>query len=107
MNCDNCNASMKRRIVDYEMFGVKLGKFEAIACDKCGEKLFDEETSNKIDRAAKEKGIWGLQVVTKVGKTGDSFDVRINKKLADFVGLAKGQEIVIYPEGKNKLVIFL
>ncbi|HLC75198.1 MAG TPA: hypothetical protein VJH88_05090 [Candidatus Nanoarchaeia archaeon] len=31
--------------------------------------------------------------------------IRIAKKLADFVGLKKGLEVTLHPEGKNKLVI--
>lgn len=42
---------------------------------------------------------------TKIGQVGNSIDVKINKKLAQFAGFKKGEEVRVYPEGKNKLVI--
>lgn len=107
MKCDNCNINMKKKRVDYNFLGFNLGKFEAFVCERCNEQLFDEAISTKIDKAAKDKGLWGLQSTTKIGRTGDSFDVRINKKLATLLKLKKGQEVRIYPEGSEKIVISL
>ncbi|MBI5391252.1 YgiT-type zinc finger protein [Candidatus Woesearchaeota archaeon] len=90
---------------DFKMYGVNLGKFDAEVCDQCGETLFSESSSDKIDVAARKAGVWGLEAETTVGEVGNSLDVRINKKLAAFVGLTKGTPIRIYPEGKKKVVI--
>ncbi|MBI4148126.1 hypothetical protein HY490_02440 [Candidatus Woesearchaeota archaeon] len=74
---------------------------------KCGEELFDEKTSDRIDEVAKKKGLWGLAARTKVGKVGTSIAVTINKSIAQFMNLQKGKEVYVHPESKRKLVIEL
>ncbi len=86
------------------MFGVYLGEFEAEACDKCGEIFNDEDTTQKIEDIAKEKGIWGLGATTKITKTGNSLAVRIPKKIADYLNVKDGEEVFIHPE-KDKIVV--
>ena len=103
--CEECGGKIIRKMVDYILLGENLGKFPAEVCAKCGEQVFDEEVSGKIDVIAKQKGLWGLQAKTRVGKIGNSFNVLINSKIAKFLELKKGEEVVVYPESKNKLVI--
>ena len=103
--CDECSGKLVEKSVDFKMFGVSIGKFPAEVCTKCGEEVFTEEVSEKIDAAAKGKDLFGLAAKTTVGKSGDSLDIRISKKVAEFVNLQKGQTVLVAPEGKNKIVI--
>ena len=103
--CEECGGKIIHKLVDYVLLGENLGKFPADVCTKCGEQVFDEEVSGKIDIIAKQKGLWGLQAKTRIGKIGNSFNVLINSKIAKFLDLKKGEEVVVYPESKNKLVI--
>ena len=96
---------MVHKKVDYSLYGISLGKFSAQVCDKCNENYFSEETSREITKKAKEKGLWGLGHKTKIGQAGSTLDIRLNKNLIKFLGLKKGEEITIYPESKNKLII--
>jgi hypothetical protein len=105
--CWECNVMMKEKLVDYELFGIRLGKFPALVCKKCGDVLFSEETSDKICRIAKKKGLWGLQARTRIGEAGKTLDVRFPKRLIDFFDLKKGEEVTLTPEGKKKIVITL
>jgi len=105
--CWECKGKVVKRKADFSIYGVNLGKFPAEVCSKCGEVVFDEETSNKIDSIAKAKGLWGLEARTKVGQAGDSLIIRINKKLAKFLDLKKGEEVTVAPENKVKAVIML
>lgn len=105
--CDKCNGKIIKTKVDYILFGVNLGEFPAEVCTKCGEKLFSEETTDSILETAKKNGLWGLHSKSKVGIVGNSLDIKINKRIADFIGLKKGKEVEIYPEDKHKLVILL
>ena len=105
--CWECNGKMKDKNVDYSLYGIKIGNFPAKVCEKCNETYFSEETSKKITQTAKQKGLWGLQAKTKVGKVGTTLDIRLPKKIIDFLKLKKGEEVTIYPENKNKLVISL
>ncbi|MEA3513973.1 MAG: hypothetical protein U9R34_00690 [Nanoarchaeota archaeon] len=52
-----------------------------------------------------QKKIWGLQVKTKIGQAGLTLDIRLPKKIINFLKLKKGEEVTIYPESEHKLVI--
>ena len=96
--------ALRRGMVQEKMFGADLGKFPAEICNACGESFTDEETTKRIEAAAKRKGVWGLGKKTKVTKTGNSLAVRIPKDIAVYLNLKDGSEVYIHPEG-NKLVI--
>ena len=87
------------------MYSVLLGKFLAQVCTRCGEEVFSEETSDEIERITKEKGLYALEARTKIGVSGNCLDIRVNQKIANFLSLRKGKEVVIYPESKNKLIV--
>ena len=103
--CDECGGTIVQKKTDFSLYGQSLGMFPAQVCSKCGETVFTEEVSDKIDIIAKEKGLWGLDLTTKVSQAGDSLMIRINKKLADFMGLKKGEEVHIHPQNKKRIVI--
>ena len=105
MKCPICVKSiLKKGKIKESMFGVYLGEFPAEICSECGESFTDSETTKKIEEAAKEKGIWGLGIMTRITKTGNSLAVRIPKKIVDYLNLKDGEEAYIHPE-KNKLII--
>ena len=103
--CWECDAAMVHKKVDYSLHGVKIGKFPALVCATCGESYFSEETSKKITEITKERGLWGLAAKTKIGQAGSTLDIRLNKKIIDFMKLKKGKEVNIYPESNNRLII--
>ena len=104
--CYECGIGvLTNKEVPYALHGVQLGIFKAEVCSNCGEKFFSTETSKKIEEAAKKHKLWGMHSTTRVGQSGNSLDIRIAKPLAEFVGLSKGMEVLVHPEGKNRLVI--
>ncbi len=105
MECPICEKNMERKKVPYNVGSVKLGTFDADVCPSCGEVFFTEESSDAIDRKAKESGLWGLEKRSKIGYSGNSLIVRIPKKVAEFMKLKKGEDILIKPEDKKRLVI--
>ncbi len=105
MKCPICGKGiLKKEKVKEEMFGIYLGEFPAEVCNKCGESFTDEETTKKIEQAAKKKGIWGLGVKTKITRTGNSLAVRIPKKIVKFLKLKEGEDAYLHPD-KNKIVV--
>ncbi len=103
--CPICEkGNLEKKKIKEQMFGVYLGEFLAEVCDECNESFTDEETTKKIEEAAKEKGIWGLGVKTKITKTGNSLAVRIPKKIADFLNLKEGIEAYIHPDAGRVIV---
>ncbi|MBI4448993.1 hypothetical protein HY641_03135 [Candidatus Woesearchaeota archaeon] len=103
--CEECGGKIINKKVDYMLLGQSLGKFDAQVCTTCGEVCYEEEVSKEMTRIAKEKGLWGLSATTKVGQTGDSLDVRLSKRIVDFVGIKKGTEVTIQPVNKHKIEI--
>jgi len=103
--CWECGKEMIKKPVEYKLHGVLLGKFSALVCESCHETIFSEETSRAITAVAKQKGLWGLQAKTKLGLAGKTLDVRLPKKIIEFMKLKKGAEVTITPENKNKLTI--
>lgn len=104
--CYECKQGrLKTEKVEYDYCGVNLGRFSAEVCNSCGQQFFSEETSDRIEDKAKRAGVWGLGITTRVGRSGNTLDIRIAKPLADFVGLSKGKEVLIRPEGRHRLVI--
>ena len=57
--CEECAGRIVRRNVEFELYGVSLGKFPADVCLKCGEEVFDEQASDRIDEIAKKKRTLG------------------------------------------------
>ncbi len=46
---------LQNKKVDFMLYGEKIGLFDAEVCTICGERFFDEKTSEKIDQATKAK----------------------------------------------------
>ena len=105
--CPLCSGVMVEKEVDFSLYGEQLGKFKADVCSKCGEEFFNEESSDKIDEVARKKGLYGLEATTTISEVGNNMAVRINKKLAEFLNIKKGEEARIYPESKNRLIVDL
>jgi len=103
--CEECSGKILHKKVEYTLYGVSLGYFSAQVCAKCKEVCYDEEVSREMTRIAKEKGIYDLTTKTKVGKVGDSLDIRLNKKMAEFMGIEKGMEATIHPVNRHKIEI--
>lgn len=106
MKCFTCGKSeLARKKVEYTQFGMSLGRFDALVCPQCGETVFEGNTSEQIEKKAKELGIWGLARKTRIGTSGSSLDVKLPKQIAEFLNLKKGQEVVIEPTAKRKIEI--
>ncbi len=101
--CEEGELSNKK--IDYCLYGVKLGKFDAEICSRCGEVFFAEETSNKMTKLAKQKGLWGLASQTKIGQSGTTLDIRLPKSIINFMQLKKGEDVRIYPEDRHRIIV--
>ena len=105
--CEECGGTVVHKKVPYSLYGVELGEYPAEVCKSCGEVVFDEHVSDAIEAMTKRKGLYGLGVKTKVGKVGNSLDIRIGKEIVEFTQLKKGEVVTVIPESKKKIVILL
>ncbi len=53
--CEECGGQITTEHVEFSMYEVLLGSFPAEVCTKCGEEVFDEKTSEEIEKIAKKK----------------------------------------------------
>lgn len=93
--------------IPYALYGVSIGKFEGEQCNKCGESFYSESVFDEMTKKVKKLGLWGLETKTKLTKVGNSYDIRLNKKLINFLGIGKGKEVTVVPENKKKIVVSL
>ncbi len=105
MLCPMCNSKLKKGKIKEEYLGHDLGDFEGFICTKCGETLLNEESVKAAQEKARDLGIFGLAEKTTIAKSGNSLVVRIKKKLADYLNLVEGEQVVVHPEGKKKIVV--
>ena len=106
--CPVCGkGDLRRKRVREEMFGIALGAYDAEVCDGCGEVFFTGESVDQIQARAKELGIWGLASKVKVARSGNSLVVRIPSPLARYLNLRSGQEVLVAPDQKHRLVLDL
>lgn len=108
IRCTNCNmGTYDKKKVPYVFIGEKLGSYDALVCNHCGETLFEASSSDKIEAEVKKRGLWGLRARSKVSEVGNALDVRIPKALADFLSLHKGKEVVLEPIDRNRLQVIV
>src|SRR5712691_3068110 len=107
-SCPVCaKGKLRRGKVREEMVGVDLGEYPADICDSCGESFVDQEAMKKIEARAKEMGLWGLAKKVSIAKSGNSLVVRIPAELARFLKLKGGEDALVRPEGREKIVVEL
>lgn len=106
--CPACSkGALRRGKVREEMFGVDLGEYPAEICDACGESFVDQDAMKEIEARAKKAGLWGLAKKVSIAKSGNSLVVRIPAELARFLHLKGGEEALVRPEGREKIVVEL
>lgn len=103
--CPECDGKIEEKKMSYILVGVDLGKFPTLICNKCGEQFYEDSVLCCIDEAAKKNGLWGLEHRTKLNVLGNSLAVRLSKNQINFGKLKKGEDVLVYPESKNKYII--
>jgi len=108
VECPVCGkGKLRRGKVREEMFGVDLGEYPAEICNSCGESFVDEDAMKRIEARAKDLGLWGLAKKVSIAKSGNSLVVRIPAELARFLRLKGGEDALVRPEGREKIVVEL
>lgn len=104
--CYECRkGNLKKKKVEYKLYGIVIGEYQAEVCDKCGETYFDSNALEKIEKKTKELGLFGLRKRVKVGTSGNALDIKLSKRFVDFFNIKKGQEVEIEPVDKNRFEV--
>ncbi|MFA4887799.1 MAG: hypothetical protein WC595_06320 [Candidatus Nanoarchaeia archaeon] len=59
--CEECGGKIEWKQTEYILYNHSFGLFPTMVCTKCGEEVFDQETSLEIEQAVKKAGLWGLE----------------------------------------------
>ncbi|MEW6063398.1 MAG: hypothetical protein AB1571_03480 [Nanoarchaeota archaeon] len=103
--CELCKGIVELKTVPFNLYGIKLGEYPARVCQKCGDKIFDAKTFNLMEAKAKKLGLYGLTSRATVTRHGNSIAVTIGKRVAEFIKLKKGEHVLLYPEGRERLIV--
>lgn len=104
--CYECEqGKLVKKNVEYEQYGVGIGKYPAKVCSKCGEVFFGGETVEKIELELKKRNLWGLGMKTQIGTSGNSLDLKLAKRLTNFFHLQKGQSVFIEPKAMDRFEV--
>lgn len=88
--------------------GIDCGILDMEFCLKCGEQYLPEESMTLVEKKLKEEGLWGVKRrEVNLWKSGSSVLLRIPKDIAEILSLKPNEKVIIYPEGKKKLIINL
>lgn len=98
-------ATLRRSRVREAMFGVDLGEFEAETCPACEESFLSEAAMLELEQRARKAGVWGLGEKVKVTRSGNSLMLRIPSELARFLKIKPRTEVVVHPEGEDRIVV--
>lgn len=103
-----CGGKVKWKKDKVIVEGVECGILDVEYCASCGEEYFPEETMEIVEKKLKAKGLWGVQPrKVNLWRSGKSVVLRIPKELTDELDLKPNEEVTIYAEGKNKIVVNL
>lgn len=106
VRCPVCEkGTLHKGTVKETLFGIELGEFEGEICDKCNETFLAEAAMKEIETKAKSIGLWGLSKKVKIVRTGNSLSIRIPAQIARYLKLKEGEEVVLYPEGPEKIIV--
>lgn len=106
--CPVCGkGALRSKRVREVMFGVDLGTYDGEVCDSCGENFLGSTAMDAIEGRAKELGIWGLGTKVKVVRSGNSLVVRIPAPLARYLKIKSGQDVMVSPDTRKRLVLEL
>ena len=88
---------------EVEFFGIDFGIKKCEICKNCNAEYLDNETMRNIENDIKKRGVFGLEKLVKVTKSGNSIVIRIPPEIAKFSDIDYKSIIRIFPVSKNKI----
>lgn len=114
--CPICSGEISKVETSLSLFNdkIKINPIIGFECTECNEIFIDEDESKRVDRLTNtpyyKNQIENIQKTQlrlrrKIGFSGRSLIVRIPKDIELNCQIRDGDEIDIYVEGKNKIII--
>nr|MDO8116838.1 YgiT-type zinc finger protein [Candidatus Sigynarchaeota archaeon] len=105
IKCPECNGDLEQSEHDVEIFGRIIGNFKCEICKVCGSTFLDDDVMQQVEEKTKEMKIFGLEKMSKVGSSGNSLIIRINKVLAEYLQLNENSNVRVYPIDKRRFIV--
>jgi hypothetical protein len=94
----------RRTRCDYEQYGIVIRNVPCFKCSRCGDEIFSPEQvrfiREKIQQFAPQ-----IKVARKISKAGKRPAIYLPERIVEAMGLGSGDEVMIYLEGKKRIVI--
>jgi len=104
--CYECEKGrLIKKNIEYEQYGISIGKYPAEVCSRCGETFFSSDAVEKIEQELKKRNLWGLGMKASIGTSGNSLDLKLAKRLINFFHLQKGQSVFIEPKAMDRFEV--
>jgi len=114
--CPICGGEVKKIETSLSLFNgnIQINPILGFECNKCNEIFIDEEESRRIDSLTNTKYYreaidnirkYQLRLRRRVSYSGRSLVIRIPKDIERVLSIKEGEEVEIYPEGKDKIII--
>ena len=98
-----CGGELVNSQCEVEFFGIDFGIKKCEVCKNCNAEYLDNETMKEIEKEIKKRGIFGLEKMVKVTKSGNSIVIRIPPEIAKFSDIDYKSIIRIFPVSRNKI----
>lgn len=114
--CPLCGGDVTKIETSLSLFNgkIQINPIIGFECAKCNEIFIDEDESKRIDRLTNTPYYRDqienirknqLRLRRKIGFSGRSLIIRIPKDIENVCQIRNGDEVEIYIEGKNKIII--
>lgn len=102
MECPLCEkGQLKKQLVPVEKYGTFVGVFRADVCSACGEQIFSEKESARIEAKIKALDLWGLPVQSRIYRVGGNYVVSIKKTVADALEIHRPTQVKLIPQARK------
>lgn len=103
-----CGGKLEWKTDKIIVSGIDCGILDIEYCKKCGEEYLPEESMYIVEEKLKDAEIWGIKrKEATLWKSGNSVLIRIPKEISDNLDLKPDEKVIIYQEGKKRLIIDL
>jgi len=98
-----CGGDLIKSQCEVEFFGVDFGVRNCEICKECNAEYLNNEIMQEIEQEVKKRGIFGLEKLIKVTKSGNSIVIRIPPEIAKFSDINYRSIVRIFPVSKNRI----
>ncbi len=98
-----CGGELIESSCEVEFFGIDFGVRKCEICKDCNAEYLDQKIMEELENEVKKRGLFGLEKVVKVTKSGNSIVIRIPPEIAKFADISYKSTIRLLPVGRNKI----